>query len=255
MQNRKLKPTNRRVEVLSEKSVTPPHDWKSNPVVISAGTAAATFALCIGVVTGIVIPTQTARLENDALKAKEEARQVKESLAAYEDRSKSTNVELAALKRNYAALAKELKAARASALLSPGSPYPSGLSKVSVGMPVDAVYRLFAKDRIELEPDIPHMVRVNLQDSPFEYISYHYSGSDPRKLIRSIAFHLGYKHGYPDTFLFDHLTTALGKPVEHREPHYYRWRSAKGVDVYMLSDDSYSVMAPRYAPAIWPDGS
>lgn len=229
----------------------PAHDWKNNPLVVAAGTAAATILLCIAVVTEVVIPTQTAKLENEALKAREEVRQLRDSVASQQARGKKTDSELAALKREHEKLLKDLKAARAGNLFTQGSPYPVGLSSVRVGMSVDAVFSTYPKDQIEIDKETPTTVRVSLKGSPFASVWYMYGKNDPKRIIDNISFNLGYGHGYPESFLVEHLTEALGNPSAHPEPHYYHWSRIKGLGVYMLDEESYMVMNSRYSPALW----
>jgi len=68
---KKQKQTPGLASISSNKGGATIQDWKSHPVVIAAGSSAATLLLCIAIVTQVIIPNQTAKLEIELLKQKD----------------------------------------------------------------------------------------------------------------------------------------------------------------------------------------
>lgn len=235
------------------------HDWKSNPVVVAAGSAAASVLLCIAIVTQIVIPTQTAKFEIEALKAKEIARDIQSRLdveqkhrADLEQADASLKADVAALTAEVLALESQLLNARLGAMFSQGNPYPVDFGVIRIGAPISKIYEQFAKDQIEVDPHKPERLLVKIKDSPFVWVAYSYDKKNPTKKISSISFGLSYTKEFPKDFLRNKIIEALGEPWQHPEENYYRWRDSKGVGIYLISD-LYIVMSPEYMPALWPE--
>lgn len=230
----------------------PAHDWKSNPVIVAGGSVAATTLLCIAVVTQIVIPTQTAKLEIAALKANNVSRGMQARLATAEKSNKELNRTNSLLSSQVESLGKQLLDARSGALLNPGNPYPTDLGIVRIGTPISEVRKRFLPSQIETDPDRPDLLRVTLHNSPFIEATYSFDKKDPQRKITHIAFMLDYKQKFADDFLSNKITHAIGTPIEQPQRGYYRWPDTSGLRIFLL-DDIYMIMTPNFAPAVWPE--
>ncbi len=233
-------------------SLSQHHGWKENPVIVAGGSVAATALFCIAVVNQIVIPTQTAKLETEILKAKDTLRNLEEDLAAERNRNEGLLSKISLLSSQVVTLGKQLMEARIGALFGPGNPYPTGLGVVRIGTPIDEVRNNFPSSQIETIFDQPDILIVNLNNSPFRYIQYSFYKKDSRKRIASATFTIDHDKEFGDNFLPNKVTEAIGSPVEQPQRGYYRWPDTAGVKVYLV-DDTYMIMAPGFAPAVWPE--
>lgn len=227
------------------------HDWKSSPVIVAGGTAAATILLGIAVVTQVIVPTQTAKIEIESLKAKDQLRtsldtirRLESQVAALEKKSKENDSQLKKL-------ASDLLVAREGAMFSGGNPYPVGLGLVRVGDEFAAIERAYPGRRFELDSKAGTL-EVELEDSPFKHVSYGFLPNDPRRRIVQVSYLLDYNRGYPDGFLRGRIVEALGSSFENPEDDKYRWRVSDGSRAYLLGE-TYIVLASGYIPRVWPE--
>ena len=243
---------NKRQQRLASQAPSQHHEWKSNPVIVAGGSAAATILLCIAIVTQIVIPTQTAKLEIEALKAKDASRGLQAELDAAQKSNNTLERKKSSLSTEVASLKRQLLEARVGSIFNAGNPYPTGLGLVRIGAPIDEVRKHFLSNQIETDPDRPEVLKVNLQNSPFIWATYSFDKQDPRQRIAHASFTLDYRQNFGDYLLPNKITEAIGPPVENPRRGYYRWTETAGVSIYLL-DSSYMIMAPSFSPAVWPD--
>lgn len=231
---------------------TPHHDWKSSPVIVAGGSAAAATLLCITVFTQIVVPTQTAQLENEALKAAEKARQLQERDKATSNLLASYKTKNLALERQVSSLSKEILAARLGSLFPLGNPYPSGLGRVKVGSPISALQEEYRGLQITPDPDDPTKEKVELKNSPFDSISYSYEAKDSAKRVIHISFHLKNEWDYEDSFMLKHIVEALGPATHQQGKSNFMWDLEGGSNAFLLGN-TYMVMTDNVQPLLWRD--
>lgn len=235
-------------------------DWKGHPVVVAAGTAVGTILLCIAVVTQVVIPTQTARLEIEVLKLKDSTKSLESGLRIQKGIVAIKDKEIKALKGQVkssevssARLEAELLQTRAGDLLVAGNPYPIGLSQVRIGMPIDQIRKHFSASQIEIDANNPGAIDVKLKNHPFEEVTYLFSPKEKDKKIRAVAYRLSYRHKYGDDFIQRKILEAFGEPNSHPKPSYFQWNVDKKTNIYKLDSNGYMVVTADKVPLLWPD--
>lgn len=235
-------------------------DWKGHPVVVAAGTAVGTVLLCIAVVTQVVIPTQTARLEIEVLKLKDSTKslesdlRIQKGIVAIKDREiKALKGQVKSSEASSARLETELLQTRAGDLLAAGNPYPIGLGQVRIGMSVDQIEKHFSASQIKTDVDNPGAIDVAIKTHPFEEVTYLFSPKEKDKGIRAVAYRLNYRHKYGDDFLQRKIVEAFGEPTSHPKPSYFQWNVDKKTNIYKLDSNGYMVIAADKVPLLWPD--
>lgn len=231
-------------------NVTPNKDWKNNPIIVAAGAVAATALLSITIFKEIVIPTQTARFEIEALKAKDSERNIQAEFEKEKAQRIAFERKITELNAKINLLDEQLKEIREGEIFQIENPYPIGLGVVRVGSPAKEIYKYFSKDKIEINEKKPEEITVTLGNSPFSSVHFSTEKNDSEKRIAHISFFLDYKKKFKKDFLEKKIIQALGRPSQNPEENYYRWSDSAGVSVYLI-DETYMLMKPKYQPAIW----
>jgi hypothetical protein len=227
-----------------------PSDWKNHPVLIVGGAVVATALACLTYFNEFALPQRTARLEDSAFRADEQAKKLESDLRREQETNTVSKLSIKSLEDKQELLSKLLTEARTSDLFVYKSAYPNGFATVKVGMKAEDVYAAYPKTAIK--PNELGYLSVTLKNSPFEYIVYYYDEDTESKVITHITFNLPYTPGKsPSQDLVKRLTESLGKPL-HIPPKYYAWPTLDEANVFVSDSDSYMVMRSGYRPALWP---
>lgn len=198
-------------------------DWKNNPLMVAGGSAAATIVLCITVFTQIVLPTQTAKLENDALRARERTRELEDAAKKHSETVRALSSKNENLEKQVKRLASELLDLRQGDLFSYQDPFPKGLGSIRLNALTSEIDRVYAGRKIQLHSDDPTVIKVAIDNSPFGEVSYSYKEFGAQRKIVHIAFSL-------------------------RD----RWSVSNNSSAYLL-DNTYMIMSDDVAPLLWRD--
>jgi hypothetical protein len=147
----------------------------------------------------VVLPTQTASLQNEAAALRKEVEEVH------------------GLRKNVEKLRAELNTTRGKLteaqlvnVFSLGNPYPVGLGQVRLGDPLDAVLKAYPGARTER---IWLYLSVGVTHAAFSSVTYYpHRGVKERPIIQ-ILFHFSAKGDAPNDVLQAKLVEALGQPT------------------------------------------
>lgn len=225
-------------------------DWKSSPIIVAAGSVAATVILSTTIFKEIVIPTQTARIEIEALKAKDSERIMQAKYESEREQCAKFENEIVELNEKINFLSYQLMESREGQLFQHGNPYPTELGVVRIGDSLGEIYKYFPAEKIEVDEKRPEEITVKVENSPFLAIDYSAQKGDLKRTIVSITFRLNYRKEYKKDFLVKKVIQSIGRPIKNPEEHFYRWSDSQGLSIYLLGG-SYVLMKKEYQPAIW----
>lgn len=160
-----------------------PHpNWRESKGFIAASSAVASFVVSMTVYTQMVLPYQTARLEDEIRKRDSELAEREEQISALEKSSedarrahKLVEDELASSIGTAQRLAAELYESRLKSLFTPGDPYPNGAEKVKLGMPINDVSATYTVEAPSVsDPDDTSWITVTFENSPITRGTYYF---------------------------------------------------------------------------------
>jgi hypothetical protein len=210
--------------------------WKDHPVFIASAAAVATLGVTVLVYKEMVIPTQTALLQNEIVR-------LRQQMGLPDDEAGG----IRALRKKTETLEKELKEANVkiaelqqSNLFAPGNPYPIGLAKVKIGDSVENVPKIFEEKSISRDHET--YWSVLRPHASFSSVSYVFDPKSSDKRITHIYFF--FKKDMPPELLHFKLTEALGPPTTNPRKDTYIWRTDQKLTVYKDNPHTYRVFLP-----------
>lgn len=225
-------------------------DWKSHPIIIAAGSTAATIVLLTGLFTQVILPTQTARLDIELLKKTELITNLSNENQKQTSLIKAKDAQIGLLNSEIKKLEGALLASNTANMFSNGSPYPNGFGEVRIGSSLQELLTNYEKQQIA-DPNHADYINVTVKNSPIKDIVYYLS--DDRKSVTHISFGLGWDSHYPNDFLRNKLIESLGRPKDNPRPNYYLWQIPNKWNVLMSGDDDhFVVMRDDEILATWP---
>jgi len=189
----------------------------------------ATFGVTLLVFREIVIPTQTASLQNEVADLRKQAsfaanvagekdgaiRQLQERISLLEKELKNTQSKLAA--------------AQLTNLFEFGNPYPIGLGNIRVGNTRDRISQVYADSSIERTAGF---WSVKMEHAAWSSVTYYFARVDGELLIYQILFFFR-RDATPETLL-QKLTEALGHPTTPgTKPNCYVWSLKKPQELFV----------------------
>lgn len=242
------------------------YEWRSHPVVIAAGTCAATVVICVAIFMQVVLPTQEARLQlqidkannaNEQLRsivmAKDKAAQeTADNMKGVQSGLSSLEHEVAELKATNSQLNQALVGARVANLFSIASPYPNGFGTVRIGMSKQVIWKTYPMKSIKVDSSNPEFVDVTLANTPFDTATYFLSKDSKDPKITEVSFSISpFASKYADDFVFTKLVQAFGKPRQGCEKTYFSWGVGKDFTIFANDKRSFTIMRRGEEPFFW----
>ncbi|WOS41262.1 hypothetical protein [Xanthomonas rydalmerensis] len=166
--------------------------------------------------------------------------------------SKRKDQEISAFKSKISSLEQDLVDARAANIFSAENPYPNGLGLVRIGMKKDEIIRAYPDAKIEISPNDPDIVTVNLADSPFERVTYHLSDKTDDAKISHISFDMPmFRSKYSGDFLYKKLVEAFGQPSKDSTNNDFMWLIGNNYSIFAHGKDNYVLMLRGSQPIFW----
>ncbi|WDM64827.1 hypothetical protein [Stenotrophomonas forensis] len=226
-------------------------DWTKHPVLVVGGAVSATLVICLTYFNQFALPQRTARLEDQAANATEEAGKLKEELVAQEQLTERTQKEVTRLKSREEHLSSLLLEARTVDVFVPGTGYPSGFATAKVGMKEADMHSAYPKGAVEVE-EMGYLT-VNLANSPFGRAVYYFDESGPDRRVSHIRFSLKLNYGKEHQDIVKRISESLGKPLMVTTK-YYAWPARDGTDVLVTDSDGLMIIRQGHRPTYWLGG-
>lgn len=227
-------------------------DWRSHPVIVASGSAAATFLITLAVFTQLVSPTQTAKLEIELLKLKDAEEKINNANKTLEAQNNQLASETKMLRAETAALQQELVESKAANLFITGNPYPIGLGLVRIGMPRSEIEKVYSGQKIESSSDHPEIVSVSLTNSPFERVAFYLTDKTKSATISHISFNTPLLDSkYSSDFLHRKLVENFGAPSKESTPKISMWKVGTSYSIFEDDYGGYVLMRRGAQPAFW----
>jgi hypothetical protein len=156
--------------------------WKDQPLAIAAITAVGTISILVFLYKEVVIPTQTASLQN-------EISSLRKQMNLPDDEAGG----IRALRKKVDDLEKQLSSANAKLaeaqltnLFSFGNPYPSGLAQVKIGDRIELIDRTYPSNSIDRSRGGYWSVKTG--HSAFESVTYYFDRNSAEKRVTHMLF-------------------------------------------------------------------
>lgn len=233
-------------------------EWDKHPLVIAAGSAVATALFLFAVFNEVVVPTRLASAESKMEKAALDLEIAQKSLAALKaeidasiEAKQLVHKELTEAGERIKALEIELLEAKESFLLSPGNPYPNGLSTIRIGASRDDVIKSFPSPTFKVETSELGYISVAGIVGPIDNVTYYFGEETGR--VTHVLFAMDLFNKYPAEFLQKRLVEAFGEPTSNPLPHHFRWLVNNKWHVLKSHDREFVVLPAPKVTAVWPD--
>jgi hypothetical protein len=227
-------------------------DWKNHPVVIAAGSAAATFLFAIALFTQVVLPTQTAKLESDLLRHKDAKEKSEMALKSLAGKVTSFETEIKNLKEDKKTIEQQLEESRAGNIFSPGKPYPNGLASVKIGALRDTIEKNYSILSAKINKEDPEVIVVHLKNSPFERVVFFMSDATPKAKVTHISFDLPrFRSKYSENFLFNKINEEFGQPITDSSGKSYKWTVGSAHSIFAYDKTGFVLMSSGDTPLFW----
>jgi hypothetical protein len=219
-----------------QKQIPSASDWKSHPVVVATIAAVSAIGVSILIFKEIVIPTQTASLQNEIA-----------SLRKQLDLPDGEAAGIRTLRKQVETLENSLKQAKAdvaiaqlSNLFAIGNPYPIGLGQIKIGDSIEAIEKTYPATSIDRKSA---WWSVKGQHAVFDDVTYNFDRNAKDKRVSYILFFMNFDA--PVELLKTKLVEALGQPsaIGPKEGCYF-WKLDQGLVVRMDRPHSF-VLSPR----------
>jgi hypothetical protein len=189
--------------------------WKEHPVAVVAAVAGSVATFVIVVFTTVVIPTMTASLQNEVTSLRRQLSDEGGDMGALRKKIENLEAELKTTKSQLAEIQ------LGNDFLISRSPYPTGLSKIRIGDPLDDIAKTFPENSIEHKRD---WWSVKGQHAIFTELIYYFDRSAKDKRVTQMLFFFDSKV-VPTAAMRGKVIEALGRPVsEGPKPDCYIWR-------------------------------
>ena len=206
----------------------PIFEWDKHPVIVAAAATVATALFVIQVFNDVVLPNMTFRLESELRESQqslaliEQAGQEKDDrIAELTKQIEETGQREASSKEKTALLEAELREAKLAFMLSPGNPYPNGLSTARIGMARAQILQVYSSDRYQIENIEADILTVTIPNSPIKWATYYFD--EQTDTVKHILFGVDPRAELPEDFLQRRLVEALGAPTASPKPYFFRW--------------------------------
>lgn len=212
-------------------------NWKDHPLAVAALAVAGTFAATAFAFLEIVIPTQTARIENQIA-----------DLPGLRAQVETLELSTSAKDRQINDLKRKIEVLEQRGLFSSGNPFPIAFSRVRIGQPIvdlEDAYRNFEIERREgfwtVRPD--HGV--------FRSITYYFDERSSQHTITHASFFLELGNDFGDHFLQDQIVAALGNPTSNPRGDFFEWR-LEDYSVFKTHSSNFLILPAGMHPGYWP---
>lgn len=255
--SQRKRPTQKTTNTLSPAMVTVPSkpSWKDHPIIIAATSAIAGFGFCILIVKEVLLPTQTAQLNNEIATLKNTINTLKGEIASLVAENRGlhgtktvSEKEVRNLQAELDTAEKKITQAQIVNIFASGNPYPNGLDHIQIGHPISSVSESFPVSDIIRNED--GYWSVSTKHNIFHHVTYYYDDSKPSKPITHILFSMQ-ANNLENEFLQNKLTAALGTPTKWKKNNQYSWATQYKATAYKESAFSYLLMRDGYKPALW----
>jgi len=176
--------------------------WREHPVAVVMAAAGSVATFIILVFTTVITPTMTASLQNEVISLRRQLSDDGGDMSALRKKIEGLETELKITKGR---LAEEQLG---NDFLIPGSPYPTGLSKIRIGDPLDDIAKTFPESSIERRMS---WWAVKGQHAIFTQLTYYFDRSAKDKHVTQMLFFFDPKV-VPTAAIRGKVIEALGRP-------------------------------------------
>lgn len=182
-----------------------------------------------------------------------ESEQKIKTLSTQLEAQKEEIINIDALKNKLSRAQLKLNQIEHQDLFRKGEAYPSTLYIAKLGEDFNKIYSLYAPGDIKTKKDRkgrPEII-VYIEKSIFDQITYNYD--EKTNKIIAINISLNIENNLDDKFLEAALTSALGTPTKTNIEGQFRWKLPGKGSAFLITNNSYSVLAEGYKPLLWGD--
>src|ERR1700722_11911754 len=213
-----------------------PTSWKEHPVVTAAIAAAGAIGFTILIFKEIVIPTETASLQNEIAALHQQISAKDDKLRSIPDLTKQISDLKEALENTKTKLAD----VQLINLFQFGSPYPIGIDFFQIGDSMQSITKAFPPESIDRSHSSYWSVKQN--GKVFIVVTYYFDKDAADKRVQHMLMFFDSSF---DKLLQAKLIEALGQPTVPK-PNCYIWKANQ--KLYAIKENTFTYEIPPTEP-------
>jgi len=232
-------------------ALTSTPNWKDHPVVIAAAAVVATSGFWILLDKEVILPTQTAKLNNQINDRSSHNLSLTEENVKLSNAKLERDQKIEQLEAKVSELEHKNSDLELSNLFSLGNPYPVNFRQVKIGDTIASQATIYPENVIQKDDD--GYWTIDNHDKIFSRVVYYYEKTLPKNPVTHIAFFVDYKANLDNSSIQQKLVEAFGPPKQWRRKGYFSWPTHSKVTVYNLDKLGFVLMQEGSTPSSWPN--
>jgi hypothetical protein len=208
---------------------------------VAAASAVASAVFTILVFEKVVIPTQTAQLNNDISVLKKQQGIPDNTTSAL----MAARTKIGELESKIKSLTGQLSAIKIGNIFQPGVPYPVGLGKVKIGDPIELLVKMYPG--LSVDDRFEGYVSLKEAHPQFSRVTFYFDEKAPLKKVNQMLLHMSERS--LEEVIHSKLIEAFGQAAEtqrRNRPSLFYWKVA---DITIRREEDKILLYPTPAPA------